>query len=75
LEKLGLNQRQIAAVVYTTEAGRITNREYQARWSVSKPTAARELVDLMEKGLLIRHGQTGKNTFYTVGSPNISNVS
>ncbi len=32
LEKMGLNQRQIAAVFYTTESGRITNREYQAQW-------------------------------------------
>lgn len=75
LEKMGLNQRQVAAILYTLEAGRITNREYQDRWSVSKATAARELVDLMTEGLLIRHGRTGKSTFYTIASPDNSNVS
>jgi len=75
LEQMGLNQRQVAAVLYAFEAGRLTNREYQDRWSVSRATAARELVDLVGKGLLLRHGRTGKSTFYTVASSKASNVS
>lgn len=75
LEQMGLNQRQVAAVLYAFDAGRLTNREYQDRWSVSRATAARELVDLVGKGLLVRHGRTGKSTFYTVASSKASNVS
>jgi ATP-dependent DNA helicase RecG len=74
LEKMGLNQRQVAAVLYTLEAGRITNREYQDRWSVSKSTAAREMVDLVTKGLFVRHGRTGKSTFYSAAAQKGSNV-
>lgn len=77
LDKMGLNARQVSAVLYAANAGRITNREYQEHCSVSKATSARELVDLVERGVLVRHGQTGKSTFYTV-SPNLpmgSNVS
>jgi len=69
LEKMGLNQRQVEAVLYTLEAGRMSNREYQDRWSVSKPTATRELSELVTKELLIKHGRTGKSTFYTVAGP------
>lgn len=65
LEAMGLSQRQAAAVLHAHEAGRITNREYQKNWSVSKSTATRELFELTERGLLVRHGRTGKSTYYT----------
>lgn len=65
LEAMDLSQRQAAAVLHAQKAGRITNREYQETWSVSKSTATRELLELMEKGLLVRHGRTGKSTYYT----------
>lgn len=66
LEKMGLNERQIGAVLYMANAGRITNREYQDRWSVSRVTAFRELAQLVEKQLFLKHGHTGKSTFYTL---------
>lgn len=71
LEKEGLNTRQVSAVLHTMKVGRITNREYQDYCSVSKATAARELADLVQQGIFLRHGTTGKYTFYTVsrGSP------
>lgn len=65
LTKLGLNSRQVSAIVYTQGAGRLTNREYQDRWSVSRATAGRELSELVDKGVLLRHGEAGKNTYYT----------
>src|SRR3990170_5673438 len=39
LKKMGLNERQIKAVIYVKEKGRITNKEYQGIANISKPTA------------------------------------
>jgi len=64
LEKLGLNERQIKAVMYVKEKGKITNKEYQQIAGVSKPTATRELTTLVDMGLFQQQGITGKGTFY-----------
>jgi ATP-dependent DNA helicase RecG len=72
IEKMGLNERQVAAVLHTLESGRMTNREYQDRWSVSRATAGRELGELVKKGVLIRHGASGKSIFYAPAGPNAS---
>ena len=66
LRKLGLNERQIKAVLYVKEKGRITNKEYQGLFGVSKPTASRELDDLVRKGILERIGATGRGTYYVL---------
>lgn len=64
LVKLGLNARQIKAVQYVKERGRITNKEYQEMNEVSRNTASSELKEL-ENGfsLLINKGQ-GAGSFY-----------
>lgn len=64
LVKLGLNARQIKAVQYVKERGRITNKEYQEMNDVSRNTASSELKEL-ENGfsLLINKGQ-GAGSFY-----------
>jgi ATP-dependent DNA helicase RecG len=49
LQQLGLNGRQIKAVKYVKEKGKITNAEYQGINEISKRTAAYELVELVEK--------------------------
>jgi len=67
LRRLGLNERQMRAVLYVKEKGRITNKEYQSINNCSKATASRELADLAEKGLLQQHGTTGKGTYYILG--------
>jgi len=73
LRGLGLNERQIRAVMYVKERGRITNREYQKVNQVSRQTAARELLALVESELLIRCGKTGRATHYTLAkTPQIS---
>jgi ATP-dependent DNA helicase RecG len=65
LRELGLNERQIRAVLYVKERGKITNREYQELYGVSNKTAYLELVGLVEKGIFTIEG-TGKKTLYKV---------
>ena len=68
LRRFGLSERQIRAVLYVKKKGRITNKEYMNITSCSKITASRELSDLVEKGIMVKHGTTGKGTFYTLTS-------
>lgn len=51
--RLGLNDRQIQAIAYLRERGRITNREYQILFDVSERTALYDLSDLVDKGVLL----------------------
>lgn len=64
LKKLGLNNRQIKAVMYLKGNAKITNNEYKNIFNVSKATATRDLTNLVNKGLLEQIGETGKGTFY-----------
>lgn len=64
LRSLGLNERQIRAVMLVKEKGRITNTEYQRLCQVSKRTASEELRYLEAKGIFERVGKTGKGTHY-----------
>jgi ATP-dependent DNA helicase RecG len=42
LQKLGLNERQIKAVIYVKEKGRIANKEYISLFNVSIITATKD---------------------------------
>jgi len=65
LINLGLNDRQIKAVLFVKERGTITNADHQKYCSVSKATATRDLTDLVEKyEIFERRGQTGAGTSY-----------
>jgi len=64
LRKMGLNERQIKAVMYVKEKGRITNKEYQELCEVSKRAASENLRILEGKNILDRIGVTGKGTYY-----------
>lgn len=64
LAKSGLNERQIKAVLYVKEKGRITNKEYQGLVNAIKKTASRDLVDLVKKKVFDQAGTTGKGTYY-----------
>ncbi len=66
LIKLDLNERQMQAVKYVKEKGKITNKEYQELTGVSKPTATRDLQALIKKSILQKSGITGKGTSYKV---------
>jgi ATP-dependent DNA helicase RecG len=70
LQKLGLNPRQIKAILYVKEKGRITNSEYQKLNEVSKPTATRDLSELVETYKLLTNIGFGAGSHYelTMGS-------
>jgi len=59
LRKMGLNERQIRAVIYVKEKGKITNRDYQKEFLVSRQTSTRDLTKLVETKLFKLQG-TGK---------------
>ncbi|MBK9486409.1 MAG: putative DNA binding domain-containing protein [Chitinophagaceae bacterium] len=65
LTKLGLNDRQVKAIIFVKEKGKISNADYQELFSVSKATATRDLTELLDKfALLEKVGQTGAGTTY-----------
>lgn len=64
LKKLGLSERQIKAVEYVTEQGKITNRNYQDLFGVSRITATRDLKELIEKGIFTSSGTKGAGSSY-----------
>jgi len=66
LKKLGLNERQVKAVLYVKEKGRITNSEYQEINSISKRTAAYELVELVEKHRQFKQLGASVGTYYEI---------
>jgi len=66
LKRSGLNKRQIMAVQYVIENGKITNKAYQKINNVSKATATRDLSQLYEiHKILIKTGSTGVGTEYS----------
>jgi ATP-dependent DNA helicase RecG len=72
LRKMGLNERQIKAVMYVKEKGKIANKEYQAEFLVSKPTATRDLTELVDKEIFELKGKGRRNVHYTLSKPKMS---
>jgi ATP-dependent DNA helicase RecG len=66
LRKMGLNERQIRAVMYVKQKGKITNKEYQMINGIKERMATLELNQLVERGIFRRVGTTGKGTFYAI---------
>jgi ATP-dependent DNA helicase RecG len=66
LNSLGLNNRQVKAVLHVKEKGKITNREYQSLFSVSKATATRDLSELENRQLLVNKGTKGSGSVYVL---------
>jgi len=64
LIKLGLNERQIKAVAFLKEKGKITNKEYQELNECSRNTASNDLGDLVQKKVLIGSDIKGAGAFY-----------
>ena len=64
LRKMGLNDRQIKAVIYVKERGRITNKEYQKVCNTSERTASRDLAVLVARKVFEQIGTAGKGTSY-----------
>ncbi|MCM8822656.1 MAG: AAA family ATPase, partial [Candidatus Omnitrophica bacterium] len=66
LRKMGLNERQIKAVMYAKEKGKITNKEYQKVTGIKERFATIELNELVNRGIFEKYGTTGRGTFYAV---------
>jgi len=64
LQQLGLNDRQIKAVLYVKGKGKITNSEYQTLNLVSKRTATNDLSELADKYKLVNNVGFGAGSFY-----------
>ncbi len=59
-----MNERQARALTYVRESGSITNREYQKLCSdVSAETLRLDLVDLVDRGLLLKIGSKRGTTY------------
>jgi len=58
LSKLELSGRQIDALVYFKSKGEITSSKYKKRYNLSERTARYDLIELVEKKLLIKKGET-----------------
>ena len=70
LNKIGLNNRQIKAVLYVKEKGKITNGEYQQLNAVSRRTATRDLNELVNNSkILINSGMQGIGSSYELIAP------
>ncbi|GHT52722.1 hypothetical protein AGMMS49982_13690 [Bacteroidia bacterium] len=58
LLQLGLNERQINAVLYVKENGEITTSAYTKLYAVAERTARKDLNELSDKQILKRVGET-----------------
>ena len=72
LRKLGLNGRQVRAVLYVKERGSITNRDYREMFGISKETAKRDLKELVDAGIFEKMGKTGRSVRYILKGSNRS---
>lgn len=65
LEELGLNERQVKAVMYVKEKGKITNREYREMTGLSDEGVRIDVNELVEKGILLLKGK-GRGAHYVL---------
>jgi len=61
-----LSSRQVKALRFIQKKGRISNTDYQRLNHVSKPTATRDLQDLVKKTILNPSGIRGAGAFYEI---------
>ena len=66
LKKLGLTERQIKAVLYVKEKGKITNKEYQEINEVSSRTATYDLKEIVDNFHIMKMAGAGSNIFYEI---------
>jgi ATP-dependent DNA helicase RecG len=64
LQKIGLNARQIKAVLYVKNKGKMTSAEYQYINNISKRTALYELSEMVEKFNILKQSGISVSTFY-----------
>ena len=63
LQLLGLNERQIDALLFYKDKKEITSSEYAERYKISDRTARRDLSELVEKKLLANKGDTNLSKY------------
>ena len=68
LIKFGLSDRQIKAVLYVKEKGRITNREYRQLTGLSDEGARRDLNDIVKKKVFKMKGKGRSISYVLFGS-------
>lgn len=73
LQNLGLNERQIKAVMYVKEKGNITNKEYRVLTGTSKAMATIDLKNLVDKKIFVKRGTTGRGTDYVLSKQTTDN--
>lgn len=66
LQQLGLNDRQIKAVLYVKEKGKITNKGYQEINSVSRQTASNDLSEITDKYKIFVNVGVGAGSYYEI---------
>ena len=64
LVKLGLNQRQVKAMLHVKEKGRITNAEYQEINLISRQMATNELRNLVNEFKLLINKGYGAGSYF-----------
>jgi ATP-dependent DNA helicase RecG len=67
LQSIDLNERQVKAVLYVKEKGRITNKEYQEINNTTDRTALRDLEILIQLNIIKRIGEK-KGAYYELAS-------
>jgi ATP-dependent DNA helicase RecG len=67
LQKLDLNERQVKAVLYVKEHGKMTNAIYQKINTTTRITATRDLKELLSKNVLKTNEKKGVGAEYTLG--------
>lgn len=67
LQSLDLNVRQVKAVLYVKEKGRITNKEYQEINNTTDRTALRDIETLIQLNIIKRIGEK-KGAYYELAS-------
>ncbi len=65
LKKLGLNERQIKAVMYVKDKGKITNKEYRNLVKLSDEGARQDIIGLVKNGILVQRGK-GRSVHYVL---------
>jgi len=67
LKKLGIKERQIKAVMYVKEKGKITNKEYRELTGLSDEGARLDLIELSKRNLIQPIGK-GRSAHYILGT-------
>lgn len=66
LKGQALNTRQIKGIQWAIRKAKIYNGQYQKLTKTSKPTATRDLQDLVKRGIFEPSGVRGAGAFYTL---------